>query len=123
MVSGTRGRAFESRIAHHIHLPHSINNGNVAMSLVKKCLLLAVLGAILYFALSHHIIITERGTLLLKKSTLTLQYTFFSVRGKSNKTVLAIDALRKDGIGELLKREGRLTEEEEALILESLDRE
>ncbi len=90
------------------------------MPRLKKIFLLALLGAMLYFLLSYHIILTNRGTLYLKKSTLTLQYTFFSTRGKSNKTILAVDALRKDGIADLLKREGLLTEEEEALILESL---
>jgi len=33
---------------------------------------------------------------------------------------LAIDALREDGIGELLKEEGLMSDEEEALILETL---
>jgi hypothetical protein len=90
------------------------------MPRVKKLLLFAVLGAIFYFLLSYHVILTNRGTRLLRKSTFTLEYTFFSTKGKSNKTILAIDALREDGIGDLLKEQGLMSEEEEALILESL---
>ena len=80
-----------------------------------------IIGSILYFLLSYHIIITGQGignVRVLKKSTYTLQYTIFSTRGKSNKTILAIDALRQDGIGKLLKEEGLLSDEEEAVILE-----
>ena len=121
MVSGTRGREFESRIAHHMY--ESLQDILMAMSLKKKFTFLIIGGAILYFLLSYHIIITGRGIgniRLLKKSTYTLEYTIFSTRGKSNKKILSIDALREDGIGELLKEEGLMSDEEEALILEIL---
>jgi len=91
------------------------------MPRVRNLLLFVVLGAILYFLLSYHVILTNRSTRLLRKSTFTLQYTFFSTKGKSNKTILTIDALREDGIGDLLKKEGLMSEEEEALILQSLN--
>ena len=87
----------------------------------KNLFLLLVLAAALFFLMSYHVIMTSHGTRLLKKSSMTLQYTFFSTKGKANKTILAIDALRKAGIGDLLKREGLMTEEEELRILESLD--
>ena len=121
MVSGTRGREFESRIAHHTY--DIFQDILIAMSLMKKFTLLIIGGAILYFLLSYHIIITGRGVeniKLLKKSTYTLKYTIFSTRGKSNKTILSKAALREDGIGELLKEEGLMSDEEEALILETL---
>jgi len=95
----------------------------MAMSLKKKFTLLIIGGAILYFLLGYHIIITGRGVgniRLLKKSTYTLEYTIFTTRGKSNKTILSKAALREDGIGELLKEEGLMSDEEEALILETL---
>jgi len=95
----------------------------MAMSLKKKFTLFIIGGAILYFILSNHIIITGRGIgnmRLLKKSTYTLKYTIFYIRGKSNNKILSIDALREDGIGELLKEEGLMSDEEEALILEIL---
>ena len=121
MVSGTRGREFESRIAHHIY--ESIKDILMAMSIKKKFTLLIIVGAILYFLLSYHIIIMGRGIgyiRLLKKSKYTLEYTIFSTKGKSNKTILSKAALREDGIGELLKEKGLMSEEEEALILEVL---
>jgi len=95
----------------------------MAMSFKKKLIFLIIGGAILYFLLSYHIILTGRGIgniRLLKKSTYTLEYTIFSTRGKSNKKILSIDALREDGIGELLKKEGLMSDEEEALILDIL---
>ena len=95
----------------------------MAMSLKKKFTLLIIFGAILYFLLNYHIIITGQGVgniRLLKKSTYTLEYTIFSTKGKSNKSILAIDALREDGIGTLLKEEGLMSDEEEAHILEIL---
>lgn len=121
MVSGTRGREFESRIAHHMY--KNLQDILMAMSFKKKLTFLIIGGAILYFLLSYHIILTGRGIgniRLLKKSTYTLEYTIFSTRGKSNKKILSIDALREDGIGELLKKEGLMSDEEEALILDIL---
>ena len=121
MVSGTRGREFESRIAHHMY--KNLQDILIAMSFKKKLTFLIIGGAILYFLLSYHIILTGRGIgniRLLKKSTYTLEYTIFSTRGKSNKKILSIDALREDGIGELLKKEGLMSDEEEALILDIL---
>jgi hypothetical protein len=93
------------------------------MSIKKKTTLFIIGGAILYFLLSYHIIITEldiKNIRLLKKSTYTLQYTIFFIKGKSNKKILSIDALRQDGIGELLKEEGLMSYEEEVDILETL---
>jgi hypothetical protein len=87
----------------------------------KKTVLLLIAGTLFYLLLSYHIIIVKGSPKLLKKSTLTLEYTFFSTEGKTNKTILAIDPLRKDGIGGLLIKEGLMSEEEEAEILESLN--
>ena len=121
MVSGTRGRGFESRIAHHIS---SYATGMpMAMSIKKKLTLLIIVAVLSYFLVSYHIIIIGRDIRdirLLKKSSFTLEYTIFSAKGKSNKAILAIDILRENGIGELLIEEGLMTEEEEAIILESL---
>ena len=95
----------------------------MAMPLKKKFALIIIAGAILYFLLSYHVILIGGGVRLLKKSTFTLEYTIFNAKGKSNKTILAIDTLREDGIGDLLIEEGLMTEDEEILILETLDAE
>jgi hypothetical protein len=121
LVSGTRGRGFESRIAHHI-LNHTTDMP-MAMSKKKKLTLLIIVAAVFYLVLSYHFIIIEgdiRQTRLLRKSAFTFKYMIFSTKGKSNKAILAIDILRENGIGDLLIEEGLMTEEEEILILESL---
>ena len=53
---------------------------------------------------------------LLRKSELTLDYTLFSAKGKKIESIIAIPELRRDGIGQLLVDEGKLTHDE----LESL---
>ena len=93
------------------------------MSLKKKLTFLFIGIAVFYFLLNYHIIIIGGGVRLLKKSTFTLEYIIFSAKGKSNKTILAIDILREDGIGDLLIEEGLMSEDEEILILEALDAE
>ena len=95
----------------------------MAMTLKKKVFLFIIAGALLYFFLSYHIIIIEgdpRNVRLLKKSSLTLQYTFFDTRNRTNKSMLSIDTLREAGIGEILIEEGLMTEQEEKLILQGL---
>jgi hypothetical protein len=90
----------------------------------KKLILLIVAGALLYFFLSYHIIIIEgdpRNVRLLKKSSLTLEYTFFDTRNRTNKSMLSIDILRDDGLGEILIEEGLMSEQEERLILQGLE--
>ena len=95
----------------------------MAMPLKKKVTLIIILLTAFYFLLNYHFIIIRNRVKLLKKSTYTLEYTIFSTKGKSNKTILSIDILREDGIGKLLKEEGLMSEEEEMLILEVLDTE
>jgi hypothetical protein len=71
-----------------------------------------IIGGIFYFLLSHHIIFVGPKVRLLKKSDLTLEYTIFSTQGKSNASIIGIDQLRQNGIGELLVKMGRMSEEE-----------
>ncbi len=93
------------------------------MSRKKKFTLLIILATILYFALNYHFIIIGKQVRLLKKSELNLEYTVFSANGKSNRNILSIESLRRDGIGELLIKNGLMTEEEEELILQYLNAE
>ncbi|MGD8388639.1 MAG: hypothetical protein PVG49_15950 [Desulfobacteraceae bacterium] len=82
------------------------------LSVLKKWLIWAALGALLYGALSYHIVIVGKSPHLLKKEKLTLEYTFFSTHSKRLKTIMQIDALRRAGIGELLVEEGEMSEKE-----------
>jgi len=87
------------------------------MKLKKMAIWIIVIG-IGYFILSHHFILVNSTVKLLKKSNLTLNYTFFNAKGKTNKTILAIKVLRDDGIGELLVDVGRMTDDEFDRLME-----
>ena len=115
--SGAEGKAFESCIA-----LHSTTQGRAfPMVFFKKLLFWAIIGGIIYFFLSYHIIYIDKSLRLLKKSELSLEYTFYSADLKTDKTVLSIDALREDGIGDLLVEMGRLSEEEMKTLVEKIE--
>jgi hypothetical protein len=52
-----------------------------------------------------------------------LEYTIFSTAGKTNESMLRIEALREAGIGELLIDEGKITDEEMYRIIDKLEEE
>jgi hypothetical protein len=91
------------------------------MKFQKKLLIWVIVGAVIYSLLSYHFIFVENTVKLLKKSSLTLNYTLFSTKGKTNESILAIDELREDGIGDLLVEAGRLTEEELEVLLNKIE--
>ena len=77
---------------------------------LKKYLMWAIAAGILYALLSYHFIIVGRTVKPLKKSELTLNYTFYSTKGKRISTIMAVDELREDGIGEILLDAGMMSE-------------
>jgi hypothetical protein len=84
----------------------------------KKVILWGGLAAVLYVALSFHFIFFDwRNIKMLKKSELTLSYTFFSAQGKTNRVILKIEPLRRDGIADLLVEVGRMSEEQKEALL------
>jgi hypothetical protein len=85
---------------------------------LKKGLVWVILGAVFYFFLSYHIVFIGSNIKLLKKSHLTLEYTIFSTQGKTNDSILRVDDLRRDGIGQLLVDEGKISQEELDMILD-----
>jgi hypothetical protein len=85
---------------------------------LKKLVIWAVILACGYFILSHHFIFIGSDLRLLKKSRLTLEYTIFSTQGKSIESIMNVDDLREDGIGELLVEKGKMTEDQLKAILE-----
>ncbi|MFW6147873.1 MAG: hypothetical protein ACOC6B_05705 [Thermodesulfobacteriota bacterium] len=96
----------------------------MALPKKKNLFFLLLAGALLYFFLSYHIIIIEgnpRNARLLKKSSLSLHYTFLNTRGRSNKSMLSIDILRENGLGDILIEEGLMSEKEENRILQALE--
>ena len=82
------------------------------MSRIKTFSIWVVIGGILYFFLSFHLIFINNTVKLLKKSKLSLNYTFFSAKGKTNAIILAEEELRADGIGDLLVKMGKMSEAE-----------
>ncbi|UCF92181.1 MAG: hypothetical protein JSW39_28610 [Desulfobacterales bacterium] len=81
-------------------------------SRIKQYFFFAVIGAIGYFLLSNHLIFYGKEVHLLKKTSLNLHYTFFSVKDKKPETILKIDHLREAGIGDLLVELDIVGEEE-----------
>jgi hypothetical protein len=91
------------------------------MSGIKKLIVWAcVIGAV-YFLLSTHIIFIGSGAQFLKKSKMTLEYTLFSAKGKTNEAILAIDPLREAGIGKLLVASGKLSEDDLESLTEKIE--
>ena len=90
-------------------------------NLVKKTLIFGILGGILYFFLSFHLILVNNTIKLLRKSSLTLNYTFYNAKGKTNATILAVDDLREDGIGDLLVDMGKMSERQYTALMRKYD--
>ena len=82
------------------------------INIIKKVLYLAIAGGILYMLLSYHFIIAGNSIKLLKKSQLTLNYTIFSTKGKTVESILEIDELFEDGIGDILVEADMMSQEE-----------
>ena len=79
-------------------------------SRIKQYILIAAFAVAAYFLMSNHIIFYGRDVHLLKKPTLHLHYTFFSVKEKRPSSVMKIDYLREAGIGDLLVELGMIDE-------------
>ena len=81
---------------------------------IKSYIIIGIFLALGYFIASYHIIFYKINHNidfdLLKKSYLTLEYTFFNVTTKRPKDIMKIDLLREAGIGDLLVDIGKLTE-------------
>ena len=88
------------------------------MNRLKKLLIWVAAAFAFYFILSHHFILIGNSVKLLKKSELTLDYTLFSAKGKKIDSIIAIPELRKDGIGQLLLDEGKLTRDQLESLME-----
>lgn len=91
------------------------------MSLLKKLFFWALIGGVVYFFLSYHIIFIGSSPNLLKKSRLTLDYTFFSTQAKDVRSILEIDDLREDGIGGLLLKKRQVTEVELERLIKQIE--
>ena len=82
------------------------------MRYLRKFVFWLVIVAIAYFILAYHYVIIGRSVVPLKKASLTLNYTIYNTKGKTNKTIMANKELREDGIGDILVDAGKMTHEE-----------
>jgi hypothetical protein len=85
------------------------------MHFLKKIITFAVIAGILYLLLGYHYIVIASSVKMLKKSELTLKYTFFSTKNRTLDSILTVQELWDDGIGELLLEEGQITEDQLAV--------
>ena len=81
------------------------------MHFFKKIIIFAIILGIGYLLMGYHYIVIDNSIKMLKKSELTLKYTFFSTKGRTNESIFAIEELWNDGIGELLLEEGKISED------------
>lgn len=79
---------------------------------IKQYILIGILAAAGYFIMDNHFIFYGKDVHLLKKTSLHLHYTFFSLKEKKPANILKIDYLREAGIGDLLVELGILNEEQ-----------
>jgi hypothetical protein len=78
---------------------------------IRNYILIAIAAYGVYFVLDHHFIMDGKDFYLLKKSELTLSYTFYNIKDRKIESIMEIDDLRNDGIGDLLVEIGLITEE------------
>jgi hypothetical protein len=83
---------------------------------IKQYLLIAAAAVAIYYIMDYHFIFYGRQVHLLKKSSLHLNYTFFSIKGKKPATIMEIDYLREAGIGDLLVELGLINEEQKTQL-------
>ena len=85
---------------------------------IKQYILIIILAVVGYFIMSNHFIFYGKDVHILKKTSLHLNYTFFSVKEKKPANIMEIDYLREAGIGDLLV-EMNIINEEQKLKLEN----
>jgi hypothetical protein len=85
-------------------------------SRIKQYILIAIIAAAGYFIMSNHFIFYGTKIHLLKKPTLHLHYTFFSIKEKRPSSVMKIDYLREAGIGDLLVELEMIDQEQRAKL-------
>ena len=85
-------------------------------SRIKQYILIIVLAVAGYFLANNHFIFYGRQVYLLKKNTLHLHYTFYSVKEKRPSSIMKISYLREAGIGDLLVELGIIDEEQKTQL-------
>lgn len=92
------------------------------MYFLKRIAIWGSLAGILYILLSYHFVVINSSVKMLKKSKLTLNYTFYNTKGRSNEAILAVGELRKDGVADLLIDAGKMSEKDEERIMKMYEK-
>ena len=79
---------------------------------LKQYLFIVIAALAGYFILNHHIIFDGKQIYLLKKTSMHLHYTFYSIKQKKPEVIMQVDKLRDAGIGDLLVELEKITDEE-----------
>ena len=82
------------------------------MYFLKKIVIIAIICTALYFMLGYHYIVVDKSLKMLKKSELTMRYTFISTKGRDLENILTVKELWDDGLGDLLLERGKITEQQ-----------
>lgn len=94
---------------------------------IKKLIILAIVGGIMYFLLSYHIVFFGKEVELLPKAELSLEETFVNVAFDDLTTPKVFfrqnPNSRRDGIGDLIVERGLISDEELYQIEAQLDQE
>jgi hypothetical protein len=88
---------------------------------IKKYILIALLGCASYFILSHHLVFYGKHVYLLDKDSLHLHYTFVSLNQVRPEALLQIEMLRGDGIGDLMVDLGIISREKLGQLEQKID--
>ena len=84
---------------------------------IKRYLLYAALIGLVYLLLAnHYIYVGGKDFRILKKESLNLKYTFFSIQSKSPANIIKIDDLRWAGIGDILYEQGLVTKDQQVSL-------
>lgn len=83
---------------------------------IKKYILIGLLAYGAYFVMDHHFLFEGSDFYMLKKSEPSLKYTFFNMTERKAESIMKIDELRQDGVGDLLVELGKITEEEKIIF-------
>ena len=87
---------------------------------LKQYLLIAIIAAAVYGMMSYHLIFDGLNIYFLKKTSLHLHQTFFSIKKKKPETIIKNDVLREAGIAEKLVEWGIISWDEKSRIEDKL---
>ena len=69
-------------------------------------ILIIILGAIAYGILNYHFILLDKNIKVLKKTNMTIEYTFLDARGAGKAKLFLIPPLLKAGIKDIFRKAG-----------------